>query len=90
VGFPGPGEIGNTGRNAFRGPTFINLDASLIKRFKITESQSFQFRAEGYNVFNHAQFGTPTISLATPATFGKYTTTLNGARTLQIALRYDF
>jgi len=88
--FPGAGEIGNSGRNAFRGPTFINVDASLIKRFKITESQSVQFRAEGYNVFNHAQFGTPSINLTQPASFGKYASTLNGARTLQMALRYDF
>jgi hypothetical protein len=88
--FPNAGEIGNSGRNAFRGPTFINLDASLIKRFKITESQSFQFRAEGYNVFNHAQFGTPSTTLSNLATFGKYSSTLNGARTLQLALRYDF
>jgi hypothetical protein len=90
VAFPNAGEIGNSGRNAFRGPTFINLDASLIKRFKITETQSVQFRAEGYNVFNHAQFGTPTVTLSNLATFGKYTSTLNGARTLQMALRYDF
>ncbi|MDP8979642.1 MAG: TonB-dependent receptor [Acidobacteriota bacterium] len=90
VPFPGAGEFGNTARNSFRGPTFINLDASLIKRFKITENQSVQFRAEGYNVFNHAQFGTPSVNLATPSTFGKYSSTLNGARTLQMALRYDF
>jgi hypothetical protein len=88
--FPNAGEIGNSGRNAFRGPTFINLDASLIKRFKITESQSVQFRAEGYNVFNHAQFGTPSTTLSNLATFGKYSATLNGARTMQLALRYDF
>lgn len=90
VAFPNAGEFGNTSRNSFRGPTFYNVDASLIKRFKITESQSFQFRAEGYNIFNHAQFGTPSVSLSSPATFGKYSSTLNGARTLQMALRYDF
>jgi hypothetical protein len=88
--FPVAGDIGNSGRNAFRGPTFINLDASLIKRFRITENQSVQFRAEGYNVFNHAQFGTPSVALTSPSTFGKYSVTLNGARTLQMALRYDF
>ncbi len=88
--FPGVGEIGNSGRNAFRGPTYINADASLIKRFRITETQSVQFRAEGYNIFNHAQFGTPNINLTQPASFGKYASTLNGARTLQMALRYEF
>jgi Carboxypeptidase regulatory-like domain len=91
VGFPGAGDYGNTARNSFRGPTYYNVDASLIKRFKLTEGgQSIQFRAEGYNIFNHAQFGTPAVNLASPATFGKYSSTLNGARTLQMALRYDF
>jgi len=61
-------RYGNTGRNAFRGPTFINLDASLIKRFKITESQSVQFRAEAYNVFNHAQYTPGSIDSVDPVT----------------------
>jgi hypothetical protein len=90
VAFPGAGEIGNSGRNAFRGPTFINVDASLIKKFRVTETSSVQFRAEAYNLFNHAQFGTPSTTLSTPATFGKYAVTLNGARTMQLALRFDF
>jgi hypothetical protein len=88
--FPGAGEIGNSGRNAFRGPTYYDLDLSLIKRFRITETSSVQFRAEAYNAFNHAQFGTPSVNLATPASFGKFSSTLAGARVMQMALRFDF
>ncbi len=88
--FPGAGEIGNSGRNSFRGPAYYNVDLSLIKKFRITENSAVQFRAEAYNAFNHAQFGTPTVSLTTPATFGKFGSTLNGARVMQMALRFDF
>ncbi len=95
--FPGAGDIGNSGRNAFRGPTFYNVDASLVKRFRITEGSAVTFRAEAYNLFNHPQFGTPsgttsatTVNYSTVSTFGKYSQTLNGARTMQMALRFDF
>jgi hypothetical protein len=88
--FPGAGEIGNSGRNSFRGPAYYNVDLSLIKKFRITESSAVQFRAEAYNAFNHAQFGTPGVSLTTPATFGKFSSTLAGARVMQMALRFDF
>lgn len=88
--FPVAGTVGNSGRNAFRGPLFTNLDMSLIKKFKFTEQQAITFRAEGYNLPNHPTFGTPSVNLNTPASFGKFASTLTGARTMQLALRYDF
>src|SRR5207253_312714 len=69
--FHGLCEIGNSGRNSFRRPVFWNIDSSLVKRFKITESQLVAFRAEAYNIFNHPSFGTPGGSLTAPGTFGK-------------------
>jgi len=47
-------------------------------------------RAEAYSLFNNVNFGAPNASLATPATFGKISTTVGNARVLQMALRYDF
>ncbi len=95
--FPVAGSIGNSGRNSFRGPYFVNVDASLVKAFKVTESQAFTFRAEAYNLFNHPNFGGMTTNLTNAATFGQMTTTLGtqlnngtGARTMQLTLRYDF
>ncbi|HKD08410.1 MAG TPA: hypothetical protein VKB79_21090, partial [Bryobacteraceae bacterium] len=90
--------VGNAGRNVFRNPWFNELDLSLIKSFRITERQSVSFRAEAFNVFNHPNFGftSSNLNITTPASFGKFSTTLgtqNGstsARTLQLALRYDF
>ncbi len=90
--------VGNAGRNIFHNPWFNELDLSLIKSFKITERQKITFRAEAYNAFNHPNFGftAANLNILTPATFGKFSTTLgtqNGstsARTMQLALRYDF
>ncbi len=47
---------GNLGRNQFVGPGQWNADMSLFKNFKITERVGLQFRAEGFNVFNHTNF----------------------------------
>ncbi len=91
-----PGYIGNGGRNAFIGPRFLDDDASVVKRFRLTEHHAVTFRAEAYNLFNNPSFGVPGTNLLTPATFGKISTTLgsqnttSSARVLQAALRYDF
>ncbi|HEV2689875.1 MAG TPA: TonB-dependent receptor, partial [Bryobacteraceae bacterium] len=88
--FPAAGFIGSSGRNAFRGPRYFNIDASLVKKFKLTERHSILFRAEAYNLINNVNFGTPGLSLATPASFGKISGVVSNARILQGALRYEF
>ena len=87
---PAAGEIGTSGRNAFRGPRFFNMDTSLIKRFRIHEKQTITFRAEGYNLFNNVNFGTPGINLQTPQTFGRISGLSGSQRVVMLALRYDF
>jgi hypothetical protein len=84
-----PGYVGNAGRNAFIGPSYFNEDASVVKRFRITERHAVTFRAEAYNMFNKANFVNPGTNLLTPATFGKISST-QPARIMQAALRYDF
>jgi hypothetical protein len=49
----GPWPSIMTSRNAFRGPGLWNLDAVLSKTFPIHESVNLEFRAEGFNIFNH-------------------------------------
>ena len=96
--YPAAGQLGNSGRNVFRNPPFNEIDASLVKRFRITERHSVSFRAEAYNVFNHPNFGlaSSNLNINTPASFGKFNQTLgtqvggSSARTMQCALRYDF
>ncbi|HVO80189.1 MAG TPA: TonB-dependent receptor [Terriglobales bacterium] len=50
--------FGNAGRNSLRNPHRTDFDMALFKRFAITESKAFEFRAEAFNVFNHTQWGT--------------------------------
>jgi hypothetical protein len=54
--------LGNAGRNSIDGPPLVNLDFSVYKNFavkKISESFSVQFRAEFFNIMNHANFAPP-------------------------------
>ena len=53
------GQLGNARRRFFYGPGINNFDMTLEKDLRITESKSMEFRLEGFNVFNHAQFYGP-------------------------------
>lgn len=68
-------RFGTTGRNAFRGPGFWRLDASVFKDFRMTERFTLQFKAEGYNVTNTPRFGNPNanVSSATINSAGQFT-----------------
>jgi hypothetical protein len=88
--FPGALDFGNSGRNTFRGPRFWNVDMSLVKSFAITEHKRIVFRAEAYNLFNNVDFANPSLSLSSPATFGKISSVDNNPRLLQGALRFEF
>lgn len=88
--FPAAGTTGTSGRNSFRGPRYFDMDASLVKHFKLTERIAATFRVEAYDVFNNVNFANPSATLTTPATFGKISGDYNGARTMQMALRLDF
>jgi hypothetical protein len=49
--------FGDTPRNDARNPHQINFDMALYKHFPVTESTSFEFRTEAFNVFNHTEWG---------------------------------
>jgi hypothetical protein len=88
-------DFGNLGRNVFRGPRQQNWDFSLIKNFKISERQSLRFTTDFFNIWNHANFGNPTLtdveSIGTPnSPFGKITSTVGTPRLIQFSLRYAF
>ena len=53
------GAPGTAKRRFFYGPGMNNFDIALLKSVQMTESKSVQFRIEGFNVFNHAQFFGP-------------------------------
>ena len=56
---PPPGTYGNLGRGVYSGPGLADVDVSLFKNTTLTERMNLQFRAEFFNVLNHANFGTP-------------------------------
>jgi len=54
--------LGNAGRNIITGPHLVNMDLSVFKNIpvkRISEEFRIQFRAEMFNVLNHANFGPP-------------------------------
>jgi hypothetical protein len=89
------GELGTASRTPLYGPRFVNTDFSAFKNFHIHESYVLQFRAEMFNLFNHAQFylgggGTQMQDLSSTSTFGIVNGTVNNPRVVQLALRFDF
>ncbi len=67
------GTFGNMGRNIFRGPGFMNWDASIGKIWKLTERFKIQFRGEMFNAANHANFASGSIGtdLSSPDSLGR-------------------
>lgn len=53
------GTFGNSGRNIIEIPGLNNWDVSFLKDTRISERVRLQFRAEFFNIFNHAQFNAP-------------------------------
>ncbi|MBV8905213.1 MAG: TonB-dependent receptor [Acidobacteriia bacterium] len=83
-----PGQFGNEGRNAVRGPGLASADISLFKNFAVTETSRVQFRAEAFNALNHANFMLPENDLASPE-FGQILQAAS-PRLLQLALKFIF
>jgi hypothetical protein len=59
---PALGLIGNSPRTLCCGPGINNFDFALLKDTPITEHKSLQFRAEFFNIANHAQFVNPSAA----------------------------
>ena len=94
---PVAGQLGNASRTPVTGPGFVNTDFSLIKQFVLPwERIGLNFRIEAFNIFNHAQFATPssTTSLAIPDInapgFASIGATVNNPRLFQFALKLTY
>jgi hypothetical protein len=84
------GQFGNAGRNIVQGPGYQQWDLAALKNFRFTEAKTLQFRAEFFNIFNHANFGIPVNDLNTPPdTTGSIQTSQPG-RLVQFALKFLF
>jgi carboxypeptidase family protein len=88
---PDLGTFGSAGVGILTGPGFFNWDSSLGKKFYLTETKYFDFRAEFFNFTNHPNFNGPDRSwTSTSATFGQITSTINSSRNLEFALKFHF
>jgi hypothetical protein len=90
---PAAGTYGNLGRDTLTGPGLTELDFSLLKTTPITERAKLQFRAEFFNILNHANFGIPNTVVYTAAgttpspTAGVITNTATTSRQIQFGLK---
>jgi hypothetical protein len=92
---PAFGVFGNLGRHTLIGPVFNNVDFSLLKSTDFAENKSIQFRAEFFNIFNHANFANPAPLVFDARgnrvpTAGLITSTVGIARTIQFGLKLVF
>jgi len=92
------GTLGNLGRDTVIGPGLTNLDLALLKETairKISEQFRVQFRAEFFNILNHANFGLPAAGVFLPTgainpTAGRITNTVTTSRQIQFGLKILF
>jgi Carboxypeptidase regulatory-like domain len=68
----GPGNYGNVVKGSFVGPHYVDWDAGLARKFPIKEASYLQFRAEYFNLMNHANLGDPGTTVGSSA-FGRIT-----------------
>ena len=84
------GTDGNVDRDSIYGPGLFNVDFSVMKRTKIAEKLDSEFRAEIFNLFDHANFGQPNPAVFTGPTAGQITTLATPPRQIQFAVRLLF
>jgi hypothetical protein len=99
-------NVGTSGRNAFRGPGLANLDLSLSRELAVPwlgDSSRLIFRADAYNVLNHANLNAPDSFLNSPdfgvALYGRrgrdtgfpaLAPFVENARQIELMLRFQF
>ncbi len=86
---PSQYTYGNAGRSILRGNRLLQIDTSLFKNFKITESKSLDFRAQVYNLTNTASFNTPGTNINL-STGGQVTSTRNLPRVFEFGMKLNF
>jgi hypothetical protein len=91
-GQPDLGTVGMLAPYRFRGPGYTNVDASIFKNFSLPwlgEQGRIQFRAEFFNLLNHASFNNPNGTMSS-SSFGVITSTNGSERIGQFALKLYF
>jgi hypothetical protein len=84
------GSFGSLGRNVLRSDKVINMDFSVFRKVRVTESKEFQLRAEAFNLFNIMNLGVPSVTTIGQAGAGRITSIVGNPRQLQLGLRFIF
>lgn len=87
---PKVGTFGSCRPRMFYGPGARNVDLSVFKQFSLGDVRKIELRFEGFNAFNHANFGNPAASVSNTATFGKINSVVNDPREIQLAGKFYF
>lgn len=87
--------VGNLGRNTLTGPGSATWDFSLQKSFPFTEEKQLQFKAEFFNLLNHANFQFPGRNVINSdgtynGSAGRITSTTTSSRQIQMSLKFVF
>jgi hypothetical protein len=83
------GTWGNVGRNTVIGPGITNIDASIIRNFRLWSNKTLQFRLEAFNLFNQPIWNDPNTTVTSPL-YGTITSTRKPMRELQLGLKFVF
>jgi len=93
---PANGQWGTAGRNLVRAPGLWQVDTVLNRKFAVAEHMAVNFRAEAFNLFNRAQYASPSSAWNT-SSYGQITSSFNSTptgvgtpRQIQFMLRMDF
>src|SRR5690606_27412930 len=84
--------FGTAPRNAIFGPGEWNVDAALIKAFRVSGERRLELRFEAYNLFHHANLADPVTNFQT-ADFGRILARRGGSlgnRRVQLGVEVDF
>ena len=79
--------------NQVRGPAYNDLDFSIFKKFRTSESTHLEFRAEFFNFLNHPNFGTGIgnsnfLNNTSGNPFGAINNTIGNGRETEFALKF--
>ena len=86
--FPSAGELGNTGRNAYRGPGYHSLDIGVRKVFATGRHVKVELRLDSFNALNSVNFSQP-VNGRNSGNFGKILAA-GDPRIMQVAIRLAF
>jgi hypothetical protein len=94
-GLPPAGTFGNLGRNTVTAPGFSNVAFTVVKTTPLAEEKKLEFRAEFFDLFNHANFGLPVASIFNSSQVrsgnaGRLRSTATDNRQAQLGLKYIF